>query len=329
MSRQTSLRFYVVKRILQAVPLVLAIIIFNFVLIHSAPGDPLYIIIGEEYAELDPEFVAKIRAEYGLDQPIYVQLFAYLSKIVRLDFGFSFSSRMPVIDIIASRIGPTLLLMTTGIAIGLLMGIVLGVLSSRKPYSTSDNLITSGSLIFYSVPSFWLAQMLALVLALHLNLFPAQGMITGRFPLTGFAYVADVLHHLALPALTIGMFQLAVATRLTRASMLEVLRTDFITEARAKGLGERKVLLRHGLRNALLPVVTTTGMSIAFIFGGAVLTETVFGWPGMGRLMYDSIYRRDYPVLMGIFILVSSMVIVGQLITDILYAWLDPRIRYR
>lgn len=298
-------------------------------LIHSAPGDPLYIIIGEEYAELDPEFVARIRAEYGLDQPIYIQLFAYLGKVIQLDFGFSFSSRMPVIDIIASRIGPTLLLMISGMTFGLIMGVILGVLSSRKPYSKADNVITSGALIFYSVPNFWLAQMLLLALALYLDLFPASGMITGRYPLTGFAYIADVLHHLILPALTIGMFQLAIATRLTRASMLEVLRSDFITEARAKGLGERKVLLKHALRNALLPVVTMTGMNIAFIFGGAVLTETVYGWPGMGRLMYDSIYRRDYPVLMGIFVLVSSMVIIAQLITDILYAWLDPRIRYK
>jgi len=221
----------------------------------------------------------------------------------------------------------TLLLMGVAILYATIFGALFGVISSRRQYSATDNFFTLVSLIGYSMPVFWLGQILLILFGLQFPILPAQGLESLRESYTGFARALDILHHLVLPAFTLGLGYLAVDVRFTRASMIEVMSQDYIRTARAKGLSERAVFYKHALRNALIPLVTITGLNFGFLLAGAVLTETVFAWPGLGRLMYDSIYSRDYPVLMGMFVVISLMVIVVNLITDIVYSVLDPRIR--
>ena len=321
----TSIFAYVVRRLLQAIPLILGIIVINFGLIHLAPGDPIATLVGE--FQVSPEYIANIKKEYGLDQPLPTQLLFYVLNILKGNFGYSFSFKEPVLDVILERVPATVLLMMGAIVYSTLCGVVFGVISSRKQYSRTDHFLTLLSLVGYSLPVFWLGQILLIVLSLKFPLFPAQGMQNLREPLMGMAYWTDLLHHLVLPSFVLGLSYLAINTRFTRASMIEVMSADYIRTARAKGLSERIVTYKHALRNALLPLVTLTGLNFGFLLAGAVLTETVFAWPGLGRLMYDSIYTRDYPVLMGMFILISVGVILANLVTDLLYSVLDPRIR--
>lgn len=320
-----SLLRYILRRFLQAIPLILGIIIVNFSLIHLAPGDPIIALVGE--SQVSPEFIAGVRKEYGLDQPLPVQLLYYVLGVLRGNFGYSFSFRQSVLGVILERVPATVLLMLVAIIYSTILGVVFGVVSSKKQYSRTDQFFTLLSLVGYSLPVFWLGQILLITLSLQFSLFPAQGMQSLREPLTGVAYWLDLLHHLVLPAFALGLSYLAINTRFTRASMIEVMSEDYIRSARAKGLSEGMVTYKHALRNALLPLVTMTGLNFGFLLTGAVLTETVFAWPGLGRLMYDSIYTRDYPVLMGMFIFISAGVILANLITDILYSVLDPRIR--
>jgi peptide/nickel transport system permease protein len=317
---------FLIRRILQAIPLILAVIVLNFFIIHLAPGDPAEILAGEMAT---PEWIEKTRKDFGLDKPLFEQLLIYVGKALRGDLGYSYTFRQPVLLLIAERVPATLLLMGTALIIAVVMGIVLGVISSKKPYSLFDNFVTSASLAGYSIPIFWLGQVLMLLFVLWLPLFPVGGMTSLRQEYTGILYVADVLRHLLLPALTLSTWYLAIIFRLTRSTMLQVLREDFIVLARSKGLDENTVFYRHALKNGLLPIVTFVGMTIGLMLGGAVLTETVFGWPGLGRLMYVSMFARDYPVLLGILIFVSTTVILSNLITDIVYALVDPRISYK
>ena len=310
-----------------AVPLVLGVVVVNFTLIHLAPGDPILALIGEFQAP--PDVVQSVRQQFGLDRPVPVQLGLYLLSILRGDFGFSFAFKQPVLGVILERVPATLLLMSVAILYATLCGAVFGVLSSRRQYSHTDNFFTLVSLLGYSLPVFWLGQIILIIFGLHFPIFPAQGMESLRESYTGVARGLDILHHLVLPAFTLGLGYLAVDVRFTRASMIEVMSQDYIRTARAKGLSERAVLYKHALRNALIPLVTITGLNFGFLLAGAVLTETVFAWPGLGRLMYDSIYARDYPVLMGMFVVISMMVIAVNLVTDIVYSVLDPRIRVR
>jgi peptide/nickel transport system permease protein len=316
---------YAGRRLAHAVPLVLGVVVVNFALIHLAPGDPILALIGEFQAS--PEFVQSVRQQFGLDRPLAVQLGLYLWNLLRGDFGFSFAFKQPVLDVMLERVPATLLLMGVALLYATLCGAVFGVISSRRQYSRTDNAFTLVSLIGYSMPVFWLGQILLILFGLEFPIFPAQGMESLREAHTGIARGIDILHHLVLPAFTLGLGYLAVDVRFTRASMLEVMAQDYIRTARAKGLSERAVFYKHALRNALIPLVTITGLNFGFLLAGAVLTETVFAWPGLGRLMYDSIYARDYPVLMGMFVVISVMVIIVNLITDIVYSALDPRIR--
>jgi ABC-type dipeptide/oligopeptide/nickel transport system permease component len=318
---------YACRRFWHAVPLVLGVVVVNFTLIHLAPGDPILALIGEFQAS--PEFVQSVRQQFGLDRPLPMQLGLYLLNLLRGDFGFSFAFKQPVLLVILERVPATFLLMTAAILYATLCGALFGVISSRRQYSHTDNAFTLLSLIGYSMPVFWLGQILLILFSLQVSLFPAQGMESLRESYTGIARGLDILHHLVLPAFTLGLGYLAVDVRFTRASMIEVMSQDYIRTARAKGLSERMVFYKHGLRNALIPLVTITGLNFGFLLAGAVLTETVFAWPGLGRLMYDSIYTRDYPVLMGMFVVISVAVIVVNLFTDILYSVLDPRIRIR
>jgi peptide/nickel transport system permease protein len=322
----SSLRSYLTRRILQAVPLVFGVIVLTFMIIHVAPGDPAYVLAGETAS---PEYIEMVRESLGLDKPLYEQLVIYIGSVMRGDLGYSYVFRQPVLNIILERVPATLLLMSTALVVCSAVGIALGVISSKSPYSIKDNITTAVSILGYSLPVFWLAQILLLIFAVRLDWFPVQGIRSLREELIGIPYVLDMAHHLVLPAFALGMFHLALVSRLTRASMLEVLRQDFITTAWSKGLDENTVFYRHALRNALLPVVTVIGLNLGVMLTGAVLTESVFAWPGLGRLMYDAISSRDYPVLMGNFIVVSISVIAWNLVTDVVYGFLDPRIRYR
>lgn len=314
----------VTRRIMQAIPLIFIVITINFVIVHTAPGDPTYILLGEAATK---EFVEAMRARFGLDKPLYMQYLLYVSRVVQGDLGYSILRAQSVSSLIMERLPATLLLIFSAMCISILVGIFLGVTASKKPYSLRDNFATGIALFGVSTPTFWLGQMLLIALAIYAGLFPVTGLKNLRIELMGLDYVLDVLHHLALPAITLAAFHLAFITRLTRASMLEVLGQDFIVTARAKGLDDRAVTYGHGLRNALLPVTTYAGLSIGLLFAGAIMTESVFAWPGMGTLLYDSLRLRDYPVLLGIFIFVSVMVVVSNLVVDILYGFLDPRIR--
>lgn len=322
----TSLRSYAAKRILEAIPLIFGVIVLTFVVIHIAPGDPVYVLAGEGAT---PEYVETIRASLGLNKPLHEQLFIYVASVIRGNLGYSFVYREPVLNIIMERVPATLLLVGTATLVSSVAGIILGVISSKKPYSITDNTVTTISLFGYSLPVYWLAQILLLLFAVRLGWFPVQGIVSVREELSGLALALDVAHHLILPAFALSMLMLALVSRLTRASMLGILKEDFIVTAWSKGLDQKTVLYRHALRNALLPVVTIIGLNVGSMLTGAVLTETVFGWPGLGRLMFDAMSARDYPVLMGDFVITSITVILANLVTDLAYGFLDPRIRHK
>jgi len=320
-----SLGSYILRRILQAVPLILGMIVVNFLLIHLAPGDPVSIFLGN--LGTSQEYVQAVRERLGLDKPIAVQLLIYMRDVLRGDLGFSYVNQEHVLTLILERVPATLLLVGTSLILASVFGVILGVISARRPYSLADTLSSFIALIGYSIPVFWFGQILLMFLSLQLGLFPAQGMVSLRRIPSGVSYYLDVGHHLALPVLALGLRYLAVNSRYARASMLEVLNLEYVTTARSKGLTERRVFYRHALRNALLPVVTMFGINVGVVFAGAVLTEAVFAWPGLGMLMLNAVYARDYPVLMGLLLVISTMVILANLLTDTLYAFLDPRIQ--
>lgn len=321
-----SLQHYILKRILEGILVVFVVIILTFLLIHAAPGSPATFLAGEYTT---PEFKLEIEHEFGLDQPIYTQLFIYLGRVLQGNFGYSYSYQQSVLGLIAERLGATLLLMLGVVILSAVVGVFLGVIAAIKAHSLGDNLLSIGALIGNAMPSFWSGQILVLVFALYLRWLPGGGYMSLRVQYTGLAYYADILYHSILPIANLSLIYLALIFRMTRASMLDNLNEDHITTARAKGLPERTVLFKHALRNALLPVVSVIGNNFSRVLGGAIVTETIFAWPGIGRLVADSIYSRDYPVLMGVFIVVAVMVVVVNLITDIVYAYIDPRIRYK
>jgi ABC-type dipeptide/oligopeptide/nickel transport system permease component len=323
----SSIASYALRRFAQLIPIILVIVIVNFILIRLAPGDPVAYIIGD--APVPEEQVNELRRQLGLDLPVFRQLVIYLGSIAQGDFGYSFISRAPVLDIIMERLPATLLLMITQYVLAIIAGIILGVISARRQGSVTDAGVTLLSVVGFSVPVFWLGQMLMLVFSTQLGLFPAQGMLSLRYDLGPFGKALDIAHHLVLPAITLALFNLGLIARLTRSNMLQVLRLEYIIFARSKGLSEGTVIYRHALRNAVLPVVTIIGLNLRTIVAGAVLTETVFAWPGLGRLTFDAINTRDYPVLMAMFIFVGFVVVIANLLTDIAYAWLDPRIRHK
>ncbi|PYM12356.1 MAG: ABC transporter permease [Candidatus Rokuibacteriota bacterium] len=299
----------------------------NFVIIHAAPGDPITYLYGSS-ADVSAEQMQRLRQELGLTQPLYVQYALYLRQLARGDLGFSVINRKPVLDLILERIPATLVLMSAAFVFSVLVGGLWGVISAVKARTQIDYWVTIASLFGYSMPTFWLGLILILIFSLQLGWFPTMGMTTLGRERSGLAGLADVAHHLVLPTITLGMFYLAIYARLIRASMLEVLGQEFITTAWSKGLPANAVYYKHALRNALLPVITIAGLQIGFMFTGAVLTETIFAWPGMGGLTYQAILQRDYALLMGLFLMVSVCVILMNLATDLVYTFVDPRIRY-
>lgn len=320
--RLATLRFIVLK-VLSAIPLVFGVVTVNFILIHLAPGDPVSVLVGE--TEPTAEQLAALYAKLGLDKPVYVQYLDYLASIAVGDFGYSYVSQANVIDLILGRVPATLLLMLTSLIVFTIVGVLLAIAVARRPRSLFDRIGSFLAVIGYSVPSFWLAQIALLVFALNLRWVPTNGMSSSRYVYEGFAYAADVAHHLVLPALVLGLRYLAINFRYARASMRDALSQDYIVAARAKGLSEARILF-HAFRNGVLPVITVFGLNVTDILAGAVLTEIVFGWPGLGRLMYDAMYARDYPLLMGMFVFVSIGIIITNLIVDIVYGIFDPRV---
>lgn len=316
---------HVLRKALQVPVLLLGVIVVLFVLIHLAPGDPTAALIGEVPAP--PEYVAELRQRLGLDRSLFEQFYLYVFQLLKGDLGYSFYYNQPVLNLIFERVPATALLMVTGLTTATLIGVVLGVAAAAKPQSWVDNAASFGTLLAYSLPVFWLGEVALLVFSLYLGWFPTQGLQNLRESQEGFAGLIDRLDHLVLPAAVLGTRYLAIDYRLVRSGVLEELTQDYIRTARSKGLANRFVLFRHALRNALLPVVTITGLNVGFALSGAVLTEVIFGWPGIGRLTLDAIGHRDYPVLMGVFILITFVVVLTNFLTDFVYAVIDPRIR--
>lgn len=319
---------FFLSRLGKAVLVVLGVVIINFLLIRMAPGDPAAVLAGESGSS-DPAYVAQLRQEFGLDKPVPVQLGIYLKGIAQLNLGYSYRERLPVLDLILDRLPATLLLMGCAFVFALVLGVLVGVIASRSRFQGKhpwmDSALMTGALVIYATPQFWLALLAIILFSLQLGWLPPFGMATVGGGLTGWAYVKDVAAHLVLPTVSLGCFFMAVYARLTRASMLEVLGMDFIKTARAKGVPVGQIIRKHALRNALLPVVTFAGIQLGQMAGGAVLTETVFGWPGIGRLMFDALLQRDYQLLLGVFLMTSTMVVVFNLLTDLIYRFVDPR----
>lgn len=318
---------YIMKRLFYGVILMFGVVILNFFLIRMAPGDPAIVIAGE-MGGVTEEVLESIRENYGLNKPVLTQLAIYLGNVVQGDLGFSFFFDQPVSKLIGLRIWPTILLVMTAQILSIVIGVFLGVLAARKPNGVFSGFVSVFATIGYAVPVFWTGIMLIIVFASWLPIFPVEGMLSVRLRDAGFFTKAlNIAHHLVLPAFTLAIIYLAQYARLSRASMLEVLGSDYIRTARAKGASERSVLFKHALRNAALPILTVAGLQFGNLISGALLVETVFNWPGMGRLAFDSILRRDYPTTLGVLFFASAMVVIANLLTDLSYRLADPRLR--
>ena len=318
---------YCIRRLLQLVPVMLAISVVNFILIRVAPGDPALYLVGATQAT--PEVYQQLRTEFGLDRSLIEQLAIYFDRLFHLDLGYSFVHQAPVLDTILSRLPATFLLMGTAFVLASLIGIGLGVLAARRAHSMTDQAIVLTALAGYSMPVFWLGQFLVLVFSLHLDWFPSQGMRSMREQKEGFDLVLDVLHHLVLPATTYAIFHLALVFRLTRNKMLDVIVMDYILTARAKGASAWRALLRHALPNALAAGHDGARRPLRLHDGRVGADRERVRLAGMGRLIFEALESRDYPVISGIFLIVSAMIILANLLTDLIYAWLDPRVVLR
>lgn len=313
-------------RVMHGVGLVLAVLILNFILINLAPGDPVQFLVGEAGGASD-EFVAEITRLYGLDRPLHERLFRYLGRALQGDLGTSYYYNTSVIDLFLDRAGPTILLIVTATLSALVIGTTLGVLASLRPDSLFSAAVTIIGMVGYAAPAFWTGLLLLIVFASAIPIFPVQGMFTLGIEGNWFVRALDVAHHLVLPATTLAIIYIAQYSRLTRANMLEVLQSDYVRTAHAKGVSEPVVVFKHALRNAILPIITITGLHFGSLLSGAVLVETVFNWPGIGTLAFESILRRDYPTIMGLLFFSAIMVVIANLLTDLCYTWADPRIK--
>jgi peptide/nickel transport system permease protein len=314
------------RRVLISVPVLLGVTVFSFIFINVAPGDPVSAFIDPvSRAELGPEWVELRRAQLGLDKPLPVRYAIWLGELAQGNLGYSAISGESVAQAIRQRLGPTLQLMGTALLVAVVLGAALGILSAVRQYSALDYAATVAGFVAISMPSFFLGLGLIYIFSVNLRLLPTAGMQTlGAPPSLG-----DQLAHMVLPVTVLGLGQAALLMRFVRSSMLEVIRVDFVTTARAKGLGERAVLLGHVFRNTLIPLITVVGLSLPTLLGGAVITEQIFQWPGMGTLAIRAVNSRDYPLLMGVILVTSSMVLLSNLIADMLYGIADPRIRYQ
>lgn len=315
-------------RLFYAVMLLLAVLVLNFSLIHMAPGD-VADTIAQSMGAADAEVMAQIRADYGLDQPFIVQLGSYMGRVLRFDLGYSYFYQMPVTDLILQRLPATLLLVFTAQILALIIGVVMGVISARKPNGILSYFVTFFALFGYSAPVFWTGILLLIAFSLKIQWFPVAGMrdvtLIGGF----WAHFFDVARHLVLPVVALSSIFLALYSRLARATMMETLGSDYVRTAKAKGLPSRQVVYKHALKNALSPVITLAGLQFSAVVSGAVLVETVFAWPGLGTLAFQSIIARDTPTILGILFFSALMVIIGNLLTDFALRAVDPRMRGR
>jgi len=314
-------RRYLVRRLLLLVPVLLGVSIIIFMVLHLSPGDPAEIMLGSQATQAD---LARLRADLGLTEPLHVQYVRWLGLVVRGDLGRSIWMKRPVLAEVLGRLQATLVLTGAALLLSTVGGVALGIASATRPNSLLDRLSAVASLFGASMPVFWLGIVLMVVFALWLGWLPASGM----FSPYGGGGLGDLLVHLVLPAVTLAAASVTIIARLTRSTMLETLGQDYIRTARAKGVVERAVVLRHGLKNALIPIVTVVGVQAGYLLGGAVLTETVFAWPGVGTLMVQGILARDFPLVQGCVLVVALSFVLINLAVDLLYAWLDPRIRY-
>jgi len=333
------MKWYITKRLLMLIPVLLGVSIIAFSLIHLAPGDPARTIAGERAS---PQVIKEITQKYGLDQPAYIQYGIWLKQALHGDFGRSITSRDYVTREIAERFPNTFELTFFALVFAILIGLPAGILSASKQYSVIDYASMGIAIFGISMPVFWLGIMLMLVFGIYLGWLPIGGRIDMLCPLdriTGFmildsiitgnfAALANVLKHLILPAIALATIPMAQIARVTRSSMLEVLRQDFIRTERAKGLSERVVIYKHAARNALIPVVTVIGLNFGLLLAGAILTETIFSWPGVARYVVQAVYDRDYPAVQGCIVFFALIFVIVNLITDIIYTYIDPRIRY-
>ena len=320
---------YAVRRLLVAIPLLFGITIVSFAVLHLAPGDPAAVMVGGSEQPIDPEMYKQLVKVYNLDKPLWQQYWLWLSSLVRLDFGRSFAPHgRPVLSMIGERLPITLLLNIVEMLIIVATAIPIGALSATRQYSTFDKVTTIFVFVGFATPDFWLALLLMILFGVQLGWLPISGLRSLNWEYLSFWHQqADFLSHLALPVLVATFGGLAGFSRYMRQSMLEVIRQDYIQSARAKGLAERVVIGKHALRNALLPIVTILGLSLPTLIGGSVIVESVFAIPGMGQLMVQAAFERDYPVLMGNLVIVSTLTLVANLLADLAYSLVDPRIR--
>lgn len=317
---------YIGKRALSGLLVVILSVCFNFTLIRLAPGDPIRIMAGLDNP--NEAQIALLRAKYGLDKSIPEQFVMFLKQIAHGDLGYSYVSDRPVVDMIMEKVGPTLALSLTVLVIAVTIGTLIGVYAARKNGSWFDKLVCNISYIFDATPGFWLGLMMIIIFASYLKLLPTSGMVSLRNNYTGIKYILDVAKHMILPVSTMVLTQIPYYFRIARSSVLQAMAEDYVITFRATGMKESKIFNKYVLRNAILPTVTVVGMRMGFLLSGSVLIETVFAWPGMGRLMYTSISKRDYPLLTGIYLVSSLLICVAMILVDVLYGFIDPRIRY-
>ncbi|MCL0061438.1 ABC transporter permease [Thermodesulfovibrionales bacterium] len=306
---------YIIRRLGLMVFIMLGVSVITFSMIHLVPGDPAEVIATERYGEeITAETIEHVRRELGLDQPVYVQYTRWLINVLQGDLGYSFRTDRPVLDEILTRLPATLQLALAGMLVALIIAIPVGIVSAARQYSAVDNISMFGALLGVSMPNFWLGLLLIMFFSVHLGWLPVFGR--------------GGIEHLILPSITLGTGMAAITTRLIRSSMLEVLKADYIRTARAKGLKEKVVIYKHALKNAMIPVVTIVGLQFASLLEGAVIVEVIFAWPGIGRLLVDSIFARDFMLIQGCILFIAAMFVLVNLLVDISYAYLDPKIRY-
>lgn len=313
-------------RVVYAVILLLAVLVLNFTMMHMAPGD-VADTIAQSMGGADAEIMEQIRKDYGLDQPFLAQLGTYIGKVLHFDLGYSFFYNQPVIKLIFERLPATLLLVISAQLIAIILGVVLGVISARNPNGIASHFVTGLALFGYAAPVFWTGILFLILFSLKLGWFPSSGMRDVTTTGGWFSHALDIAHHAVLPVFTLCSIYLALYSRTCRSTMLEVLGSDYVRTAKAKGLSASQVVYKHALKNAVSPVITLAGLQLSAVISGAVLVETVFSWPGLGTLAFQSIIARDTPTILGILFFSALVVIVGNLLTDLALRLVDPRVR--
>ncbi len=319
-------RKMIVRKLLYAMLTILVVLVFNYILFRVLPGNPLSMMMRNPRAT--PETIAAVKEFYGLDQPWYLQFFTYFKHLAQGDLGISFVYKAPVADVVAQKILPTVLMVGLAEIVAIVVGIFLGIIAAWKRGTKLDVATLSFSLVTYSVPTFWLGMILVVLFSVQLKIFPTSGMFTpGKDFATTAAMLQDLFRHLALPVLTMSLVLIGQYALTMRNTLMDVLSEDYITTARAKGFRERYILKKHALPNAMLPMITIIAINIGFVVAGAIQVETIFSWPGLGRLMYEALRARDYPLLQGVFLLVTLSVVLANVLADITYSYIDPRVR--